>query len=55
MVGPSLLASAVQDEKQLSELRRSFPSSVKTAYPISTLVKNPKTDMAACIEPLKRA
>lgn len=47
------LDPAVHDEKLLSGTLRPFASQNMTAYPISTLVNNPKNDVAACIEPLR--
>ncbi len=45
------LDPTVQDPKVLSELLRPYPASEMEAYPVSTLVNNPKNDLPACILP----
>ena len=39
-----------QDKEHLQSLLRPYPAGEMTAYPISTLVNNPRNENATCIE-----
>ncbi|MCS7220418.1 MAG: SOS response-associated peptidase [Anaerolineae bacterium] len=41
----------IQTPETLSELLKPYPASEMEAYPVSTLVNNPKNDLPACILP----
>jgi putative SOS response-associated peptidase YedK len=41
------------DTERLAKLLRSYPSEQMIAYKVSTLVNNPRNDMAKCIEPIR--
>ena len=45
----------VQDAKRLESLLVPFRGEGMEAYPVSTLVNNPKTDNPKCIEPVARS
>jgi putative SOS response-associated peptidase YedK len=42
----------VQDAKRLEPLLVPYTGEEMTAYPVSTLVNNPKVDEPKCVEPL---
>ena len=42
-----------QDPMKLGKLLRPYPSQEMRAYPVSTLVNNPKNDVPQCVVPLK--
>jgi putative SOS response-associated peptidase YedK len=42
----------VQDAKRLEPLLVPYTSDTMAAYPVSTLVNNPKADDPKCIEPM---
>jgi putative SOS response-associated peptidase YedK len=42
----------VQDAKRLEPLLVPYTGEAMAAYPVSTLVNNPKADDAKCIEPM---
>ena len=42
-----------QDTEKLGKLLRPYPSQEMLAYPVSTLVNNPKNDVAECVEALQ--
>lgn len=48
------LSPEIRDIQVLSPLFRPYPSEEMTAYPVRTLVNNPKTDEPGLIEPLPR-
>jgi putative SOS response-associated peptidase YedK len=56
IVGPGhydlWLDPAQQDPAAVQPLLRSYPAEGMTAYPISTLVNNPRNDIPECIAPL---
>lgn len=41
------------DTGKLAKLLRPFPSEEMVAYKVSTLVNNPRNDVAKCIEPIR--
>jgi putative SOS response-associated peptidase YedK len=46
------LGPKAEDPAKLVELLKPYPASEMTAFPISTLVNNPRNESAKCIEPL---
>ena len=40
------------DQDQLSEMLRPYPADQMVAYPVSTLVNNPRNDLPQCVVPL---
>jgi putative SOS response-associated peptidase YedK len=46
------LDPSVQEVERLQPLLRPFPTEEMTAYPVSTVVNNPRNDVPSCIEPL---
>ena len=46
------LSKTPQTPENLSPLIKPFPSDEMTAYPVSTLVNNPKNDRAECVVPV---
>jgi putative SOS response-associated peptidase YedK len=46
------LDPSIQEVERLQPLLRPFPAEEMTAYPVSTLVNNPRNDAPSCIEPL---
>lgn len=48
------LDPAVHDPKPLTALLQPFPSEDMEAYPVSTLVNNPRYEGASCIQPIDR-
>ena len=46
------LDPGVQDAKRLQPLLVPYTSEAMAAYPVSTLVNNPRADDPKCIEPL---
>jgi putative SOS response-associated peptidase YedK len=47
------LDPAIQDPETLQPLLRPYPAEAMTAYPVSTLVNNPRNDIPECITPLE--
>lgn len=45
------LDPAVQQAASLKTLLHPYPSEELTAYPVSTLVNNPRNDVHQCLEP----
>jgi putative SOS response-associated peptidase YedK len=43
--------SAVRTPDSLNPLIKPYPAKEMAAYPVSTLVNNPKNDQAACVVP----
>ena len=41
-----------QDSEKLARLLRPYPSEEMLAYPVSTVVNNPKNDLVECVAPL---
>jgi putative SOS response-associated peptidase YedK len=48
------LDPGVQEVERLQPLLRPFPAEEMTAYPVSTVVNNPRNDTPSCIEPLRQ-
>lgn len=46
------LDPAEQSPDQLSPLLNPYPAELMTAYPVSTIVNNPRNDVPGCIEPV---
>jgi putative SOS response-associated peptidase YedK len=46
------LDPAVQEVERLQPLLRPFSPGAMTAYPVSTVVNNPKNEVAQCVEPV---
>jgi putative SOS response-associated peptidase YedK len=44
------LDPAVQEVERLQPLIRPFPAGEMTAYPVSTVVNNPRNDVGECVE-----
>ncbi len=51
---PQWLDPAEQKPEQLQGLLKPYPAQQMTAYPVSTLVNNPRNDVPECITPLPR-
>jgi putative SOS response-associated peptidase YedK len=47
------LDPSMQQPDALQPLLRPYPSEEMTAYPVSTVVNNPRNDAPSCIEPLR--
>jgi putative SOS response-associated peptidase YedK len=47
------LDPAEQQPDRLADLLKPYPDSEMTAYPVSTLVNNPRADTLACIKPVE--
>ncbi len=48
------LDPAEQKSEQLQTLLTPYPAEEMTAYPVSTVVNNPRNDVAQCVEPVER-
>ncbi len=51
---PAWLNPAEQQPADLSYLLKPYPAATMTAYPVSTLVNNPRHDAPECVVPLQR-
>jgi putative SOS response-associated peptidase YedK len=47
------LETAVKDPQRLQALLVPFPAGEMDAYPVSTLVNNPKNDVEGCVKPVE--
>jgi len=45
----------VEDKEKLRAMLRPFSSSEMEAFPVSTIVNNPRNDVPQCVEPLAKA
>ena len=48
------LDPSIQEVERLQPLLRPFPAEEMTAYPVSTVVNNPRNETPSCIEPLRQ-